>query len=205
MRPRSPPAGRSCPTPPSATATTPTPRRPTPHRSSSAAPDAPGAVAEAAPDATETPTPAPDAEAPAAEDAPSDEEAGEPEPAKPTAENYDALRETLREKLADAKKSGKLEIEGVASAAAAPKASRPRTKDQPAAEKKEGNAVYELLADGSFREIFRETTMVLDLALEAGDDPQRLLVASGGEGELYAVDLAGGAPPRSSATWRASR
>ena len=158
------------------------------------APGDPGAVADAAPEATETPTPAPEAEAPADEaDAPSDEEAGEPEASAPTAENYDALRETLREKLADAKKSGKLEIEGVASAAAAPKASRPRTKDQPAAEKKEGNAVYELLADGSFREIFRETTMVLDLALEAGDDPQRLLVATGGEGELHAVDLAGGA------------
>ncbi|BAM04478.1 Ig-like domain-containing protein [Phycisphaera mikurensis] len=154
-----------------------------------ATPAAPGAVA---------PTAAPDAAAaggsgdePAAEEgAPATEEAGEPGAATPTPADYDALRETLKEKLASAKQTGTLELEGVAAASSTPKASRPRTPDQPAAEKKEGNAVYELLPEGSSREVFRETSMVLALALD--DAGQRLLIGTGGEGELHAVDVADG-------------
>ena len=146
-------------------------------------------------EATQEPTPAPESDpAPEEEASEEDPEAEAEEPpapdSTPTEADYDALRETLREKLAEARETGELEIEGVAAAAAAPKASRPRTPDQPAAEKKEGNAVYELLEDGSFREVFRESSTVLSLAIDQEED--RLLVGTGGEGQLHGVDLGDG-------------
>lgn len=151
----------------------------------------------AAPVDTAAPTPAPEAGSPADAPAPSDnnESAESADSADgdsanaPTPENYDALRETLRERLEAAKTSGQLEIDGVAAATTA-KSSRPRTRDQPEAKTKEGNAVYELLADGSFREVFRETSMMLALALDA--DETHLRVGTGSEGELHSIDLSGG-------------
>lgn len=118
------------------------------------------------------------------------EEPAEPEaeaaPApKPTPEQYDALRENLKERLEAARESGKLDgdADDPANAGAAP--SRPsRAKPAAPAKKKPGNAVYRISPDGFVTEVFRESAMIL--AIVPNDD--RLIVATGNEGQVFSVD-----------------
>ncbi len=111
------------------------------------------------------------------------------EPA-PTAEQYDQLRGMMRERLEDARKTGNLQVEGFASsggggpAASSSQRARPAKNDR--AEKKEGNAVYRIDADGFVREVFRESVMILKLIKQPDSD--RLLVLTGNEGQVYRVD-----------------
>ncbi|MEM8784073.1 MAG: hypothetical protein AAGE65_14630 [Planctomycetota bacterium] len=109
--------------------------------------------------------------------------------AEVTPEQYDALREEVKRRLADAAKGGKLAAGGKASASR-PKATRARAPGRPEASKKEGNAVYRIAPDGLVTEAFRETVMVLGLHLDESTPGHRLLIATGSEGQLYEVQLA---------------
>ncbi|MEM1098753.1 MAG: Ig-like domain-containing protein [Planctomycetota bacterium] len=106
-----------------------------------------------------------------------------------TPEQYDALREEVKRRLADAAKGGKLAAGGSKSASK-PKATRARTPGKPEASKKEGNAVYRISPDGLVTEAFRETVMVLGLHLDESTPSGRLLIATGSEGQVYEVKLA---------------
>ncbi|MEM1446655.1 MAG: hypothetical protein AAGF84_11400 [Planctomycetota bacterium] len=106
-----------------------------------------------------------------------------------TPEQYDALRDEVKRRLADAAKGGKLAAGGKSSASK-PKATRARTPGKPEASQKEGNAVYRITPDGLVTEAFRETVMVLGMHLDEATPGGRLLIATGSEGQLYEVKLA---------------
>ena len=138
------------------------------------------AVEPAAPD--EAQQPAEDAEGEG--DAANDEPAGKPTPTK---EQYDELREALKERLEEARESGKFD-------AAADKTSVADNNDKPArpsrakpaapAQKKKGNAIYRIAPDGFVAEVFRESAMILSIVPHDG----KLIVATGNEGQVFSVD-----------------
>jgi outer membrane protein assembly factor BamB len=122
-----------------------------------------------------------------ADDTLSDEEAGQPEPPKPTAEQYDALRQALKDKLEKARETGQLdgEINGGNGNAGNAGPDRPsRAKPAAPARAKPGNAVYRIAPDGFVTEVFRESAMVLAIVPNDG----KLIVATGNEGQVFSVD-----------------
>ncbi len=102
----------------------------------------------------------------------------------PTPEQYDRLRELIRERLTQARKSGQMQagasIGGVRSSASA---SRSRPVSAPAIEK-EGNAVYKIDSQGFVSEVFRDSVMILKLLETDG----KLLAATGNEGQVFVID-----------------
>lgn len=109
--------------------------------------------------------------------------------AEPAAEpDYDALREEVRRRITAAA-AGK--DAGAVKAAAGPTPTR-RARADAGGEggDTEGNAVYRVDPRGFVSEVFRESVMVLSLALT--DDDGALLIATGNEGQLYRRDLAAG-------------
>lgn len=107
---------------------------------------------------------------------------------EPTAEQYDRLRELIRERLTQARKSGQMQagasIGGTRSSASA---SRSRPVSAPAIEK-EGNAVYKIDSQGFVSEVFRDSVMILKLMEVDG----KLLAATGNEGQVFVIDPANG-------------
>lgn len=119
-------------------------------------------------------------------DAANDEPAGKPTPTK---EQYDALREALKERLDEARESGQFD----AAADKAPanndnpsaRPSRPsRAKPAAPAQTKKGNAIYRIAPDGFVSEVFRESAMILSIVPHDG----KLIVATGNEGQVFSVD-----------------
>jgi hypothetical protein len=112
---------------------------------------------------------------------------------KPTAQQYDELRNQVRQRLEQARDSGQIKLQvgkrpGASSNSVAQRlrtraASGPKSKGGDG--DKQGNAVYRIAPDGFVDEVFRESVMILRLA-GSGD---ALLVGTGNEGELYRVVL----------------
>ncbi|MCC6683371.1 MAG: fibronectin type III domain-containing protein [Phycisphaeraceae bacterium] len=155
-------------------------------------PPAPEPLPEPIPqDSPETPLPEAAEAAPGAAEADSSvvSSTADTEPA-PSAEQYDQLRDLMRTRLENARKTGNLQVEGFASSGGGGPASSSSQRARPTkssqAEKKEGNAVYRIDADGFVREVFRETVMILKLIKPAKGD--NLLVLTGNEGQVYRVD-----------------
>ena len=96
--------------------------------------------------------------------------------AEPEAD-YDALREEVRRRITAAAAGKKIK----AASAPAP-TRRARSSDD---KKTEGNAVYRVDPQGFVSEVFRESVMVLSLALT---DDEGLLIGTGNEGQLYRLD-----------------
>ncbi|MEM6332978.1 MAG: hypothetical protein AAF823_06530 [Planctomycetota bacterium] len=145
------------------------------------------ASAEPAEDAAGEPAePAAAAEAEAEAEAAEAVDDDEAEPAA-TAEQLDRLRELVRGRLMAARRSGSLQAPAGSGSSAASRRARPA----PSAAgqgSKEGNAVYRIDTRGFVSEVFRDSVMVLDLAL-VGD---RLFVATGPEGRVFRVDPGAG-------------
>ncbi|MEO1236770.1 MAG: hypothetical protein AAFX76_08290 [Planctomycetota bacterium] len=145
-------------------------------------------------DAQGPPAPDPDSPSPpgTADAAPNadtaDEESAAPS-GPPTPEQYDALREAVRARLLAARESGTL----TASTGNNRPADRPTRNARPAstsggvANNSGGNAVYRIDSRGFVEEVFRDSVMVLRLTERADG---RLLIATGNEGQVYAVDPA---------------
>jgi len=119
-------------------------------------------------------------------DAGGEADAGD-EPASADEPDYDALREEVRRRIAAAA-AGK--DAGPAKSSAPTPTRRARADAGGEGGDTEGNAVYRVDPRGFVSEVFRESVMVLSLALT--DDDGALLIATGNEGQLYRQDLAAG-------------
>jgi len=113
---------------------------------------------------------------------------------KPTAEQYDALRDQMQQRLQRARETGEFNVavdgaEPLKPAPADPPAAERPSRAKPAApaQKKQGNAVYQIDPQGFVREVFRESAMMLSIAPMA-DGSGKLLVTTGNEGQVFAVD-----------------
>ena len=117
------------------------------------------------------------------------------EQGKPTPQQYDTLRQVMRERLAAARESDSMTLqEAQTDPKAAPTATRRSTttnsttgRPTPKKASQKGNAVYRISPEGFVQEIFRESVMVLRLAEQHGG----LLIGTGNEGQLYRVDGTG--------------
>ncbi|MEO0477163.1 MAG: hypothetical protein AAF085_14520, partial [Planctomycetota bacterium] len=118
-------------------------------------------------------------------EAPNDEPAGKPTPTK---EQYDELREALKERLEAARESGQFDASSDKVAAEDNPGAQPSrpSRAKPAAPptNKKGNAIYRIASDGFVAEVFRESAMILSI-VPHGD---KLIVATGNEGQVFAVD-----------------
>lgn len=132
---------------------------------------------------TEPVTPAPDV--PDAPDTPK----VETKPLKPTPEQYQALRENIRERLETARNTGTIKMQAspaMRRGGSGGGGSRSNRRTSGAATSKSGNAVYRISPTGFVKEVFRESVMILRITPMG----QSLLVATGNEGQLYRVDPA---------------
>ena len=130
---------------------------------------------------TEPVTPAPDK--PDTPDTPK----VETKPLKPTSEQYQALRDNIRERLETAKNSGTIKMQAspaVRRSGGSSGSRSTRRSGSGGASSKQGNAVYRISPDGFVKEVFRESVMILRITPMG----QSLLVATGNEGQLYRVD-----------------
>ncbi len=109
---------------------------------------------------------------------------------EPTAEQRDRLRAVIRQRLEAARQSGTLQSSvmtgrksrGLLTAGKPAQSSTPAATSAP-----EGNAIYRITPQGFVTEVFRESVMILKLLTDPSD-PQKLLVATGNEGQLFRVD-----------------
>lgn len=111
--------------------------------------------------------------------------------AAPTQEQHDRLRQMIRQRLEQARKSGQLQVgrsmrrpQSTRSAATTGNRVRPA---QTASATQEGNAIYRIDPQGFVTEIFRESVMILQI-LPINND--QLLVTTGNEGQVYIVSPA---------------
>ncbi len=115
-------------------------------------------------------------------------EAGEPVAEEPTPEQYDRLRELIRDRLRAARKSGELQAgPGASAGGSSRRASGSGSRSQPVsapAVEKEGNAVYHIDGQGFVSEVFRDSVMILKLIEVDG----KLLAATGNEGQVFVID-----------------
>ncbi|MEM8738554.1 MAG: hypothetical protein AAGG38_08770 [Planctomycetota bacterium] len=152
---------------------------------------------EAAPQDAPAPDAVEDAEADAATESEArdaaDDDASDTEEdsaGSPTAEQYDALREAVRERLLAARQSGSLDTRGDSPAASRADRPRPtRNARSSSSRDKSGNAVYRIDPEGFVTEVFRDSVMVLKLAQRPDG---KLLIGTGNEGQLYLLDPAAG-------------
>ncbi len=149
-------------------------------------------------DQPEPPQPQPDPEPlPGAGDADAQADGGDAAavgaaPAKPTTRQYDKVRQVIRTRLAKLREGQRvpMQVQRGGRAGSSLSTRRPSgsgTAGTASAQKKEGNAVYFIDADGFVREVFRESVMILRL-LKQGD---HLIIATGNEGQIYRVDTTG--------------
>ena len=111
------------------------------------------------------------------------------EPTKePTQEQYDQLRNEIRTRLTKARQTGEMQA-----GPSTPRSTIRRTTGPALASArsttgaaKQGNAVYRIDTAGFVTEVFRESALILKLL----DDGDKLLVATGAEGQLYRIDIA---------------
>jgi hypothetical protein len=113
---------------------------------------------------------------------------GRQEASRPSPEQLDQLREVVRDRLDEARQSGEMQV-GTGRLESRPSRSAPSgpsrsQRDRRSQPDEEGNAIYRISSDGFVHEVFRESVMVLDIA--AAED--RLLVATGNQGQVYSVD-----------------
>ncbi len=115
------------------------------------------------------------------------------QPRQPTAQQRDALRDVIRDRLLKARRSGAMKpgraTTGPRDPGQTPPSTRPRLR-APAPDKPgEGNAVYRLDPDGFVSEVMRESVMILALIEHrpTPDTPLSLAVATGNEGQVYLV------------------
>lgn len=142
--------------------------------------------AEAAAETPDAPEAAPAAEVEGSQ--PSAIDPGDAAEDEPTDEQYDALREEVRSRLQEARKTGTI-VAGKGTGPAKPNATRAARSAPTSGGQKQGNAVYRIDPQGFVSEVFRESVMVLKLvALPDG----KLLVGTGNEGQLYRIDPAQG-------------
>lgn len=109
---------------------------------------------------------------------------------EPTEKQLDQLRQVVKERLEQARESGEMQVGGGGLSSrpqrqAATGQSRVSRAKSSGSDKK-GNAVYRIDTGGFVDEVFRESVMVLEIT-RAGD---RLLVATGNEGQVFSVDPA---------------
>lgn len=107
---------------------------------------------------------------------------------QPTAEQRDELRAVIRDRLEQARKTGQLQA-GRQQARRPGGGARARAGqggNAATATSDEGNAVYRIAPDGFVTEVFRESVIILSII----DDGDRLLIATGNEGQVYHVDAA---------------
>ncbi|MEM9347538.1 MAG: Ig-like domain-containing protein [Planctomycetota bacterium] len=120
-------------------------------------------------------------------DAPNNEAAGKPTPTK---EQYDALRVALKDRLDAARESGQFDASADKAPAATNNATQPNrpSRAKPAAPptNKKGNAIYRIAPDGFVAEVFRESAMILSIV----PHEDKLIVATGNEGQVFSVDPA---------------
>lgn len=115
------------------------------------------------------------------------------QPQQPTAQQRDALRDVIRQRLLKARRGGT--IKAGRSTASPPHAgrttpsTRPRLRAASPDKPGEGNAVYRLDPEGFVSEVMRESIMILALIEHrpAPDAPLSLAVATGNEGQVYMV------------------
>lgn len=114
----------------------------------------------------------------------------DPNIAQPTADQRDALRSEIRHRLENARQSGTLKSSstklGLAKRFAAKKKSG-ASSIAAGGNASNGNAIYRISPDGFVTEIFRESVMILRL-LEDPTGNDKLMVATGNEGQLFRVD-----------------
>jgi hypothetical protein len=115
-------------------------------------------------------------------------------PPQRTPRQRDALREVMRQRLLDARRTGAVRTRpGRTDAPTRAAPAQPTTRESPLraagpSRPGEGNAVYRLDSDGFVTEVMRESVMILALVEEPRDDegqPLSLLVATGNEGQLF--------------------
>jgi len=108
-----------------------------------------------------------------------------------TEEQRDRLRKEIRKRLEKARRSGAVKTaKGMDTRTTQPAGARGESGGAGgtfAAASEEGNAVYRVDTAGFVKEVFRESVMILDILHLDG----RLIIATGNEGQLYSVDLAG--------------
>ncbi len=127
-------------------------------------------------------------------DQPDSDKPAEDQPAPPTKEQYDALRQTLKERLEVARETGQLDAKpdapgnnNAANNNPNDKPDRPsRAKPAEPARKKQGNAIYQIATDGFVTEVFRESATILAIV----PHENKLIVATGNEGKVFSVDPA---------------
>ena len=103
---------------------------------------------------------------------------------EPTPEQLDAVREEIRKRLLEARKSG-----AMAGGTGGDSARPTRNATAAAAGDKSGNAVYRVDDQGFVSEVFRDSVMILTLAERADG---KILVGTGNDGQLYLIDPAAG-------------
>lgn len=109
---------------------------------------------------------------------------------KPTPQQYDALREAVKKRLEEAGKTGRIDLQqapaGPSKSPFRPTSTGPSSSSSgPAARgSRGGNAIYRITPDGFVNEVFRESVMILRILPMA----DKLLVATGNEGQIYQVD-----------------
>ena len=115
------------------------------------------------------------------------EKADNDQSSTPTAEQYDRLRQVIKEQLQAARQGEPLQA-APSTGAPQPKptvrASRPRATKKPADKRKPGNAIYRIGLDSYVTQVFRESVMILRIAPQQ----DKLIVATGNEGQIYRVD-----------------
>lgn len=117
----------------------------------------------------------------------------EPREIGPTPQQRDALRQVIRQRLLDARRSGTVRADGSRRDATGATTDQPPARERPLRaggprQPAEGNAVYRLDGDGFVSEVMRESVMILALMEEPrtdGDQPLSLLAATGNEGQLF--------------------
>jgi hypothetical protein len=115
----------------------------------------------------------------------SDQTASDQADAEATPEQYDRLRELIRDRLSKARKSGAMQAGASMgrSSRSSSSGSRSRPVSAPAIEK-EGNAIYRIDSQGFVQEVFRDSVMILKLDEMDG----MLLAATGNEGQVFVID-----------------
>jgi hypothetical protein len=118
-----------------------------------------------------------------------------PETAPASDTQADLLRELIRQRLEQALstsagelRSDRPPVNGEVPSAPMTKR-KTRTTPEQAPSARQGNAIYRIGPDGFVTEVFRESVMILDL-MEDPSGSDKLLVATGNEGELFSVDPA---------------
>ncbi len=148
----------------------------------------PGSDAKSEPPAAPAPTTPAATDAPKSTDTAGDNSKPDAAIAEPSQEQYDQLRDEIRSRLTKARTTGEMQAGPSAprqpvrrTAGPAPSTSRPSGGGA-----KQGNAVYRIDTSGFVTEVFRESALILKLL----DDGDKLLVATGAEGQLYRIDIA---------------